>query len=250
MNDLRVEGVSVRFGDRLALDRVTVGFRPGEVSALTGPNGSGKSTLLDVIAGLRVPDSGKAAVPGRVGFVRQRAAVDKLLTPHENLRFFAAIHRIAEPDITGLLAAAGLSDRAHDRVGTLSGGMQRRVDLARALIVSPSVLLLDEPTAGLDPASRSAFVSLVHERTHADGMITVWVTHTPDEAANADAAFTMQDGRISRLPDASSSPRFAARTGSDPVEIVDGAAARRLAADAIDASKPFSCEPIGTGDDA
>ncbi len=175
---ISVRDVVVAYGDRRALDGVSLTVAPGAVVGLLGPNGSGKSTLLTTIAGLRAPQEGEVrvfgetpspAVRARIGVVFQETSLDPLMTLHETLwlhgRLFGLGGRALRQRIEALLEQFGLADRARDAVRTLSGGLKRRLELARALLPEPTVLLLDEPTSGLDPDSRRAFWELLR-RTH------------------------------------------------------------------------------------
>jgi ABC-2 type transport system ATP-binding protein len=171
---ISVRDAVVSYGDRRALDGVSLEVEAGAVVGLLGPNGSGKSTLLAVVAGLRRPDSGEARVfglpPGsdvrrRVGVVFQESCLDPLMTLEETLglhgRLFGMHGDNLRRSVESALGGFGLGGRAHEAVGTLSGGLRRRLELARALLPSPEVLLLDEPTTGLDPDSRRAFWELL-----------------------------------------------------------------------------------------
>ncbi|OGO52630.1 MAG: hypothetical protein A2148_06960 [Chloroflexi bacterium RBG_16_68_14] len=171
---ISVRELVVAYGDRRALDGVSLAVPQGTVVGLLGPNGSGKSTLLSVIAGLRPPQQGEVRVLGegrrparrrRVGVVFQESCLDPLMTLHETLwlhgRLFGLGGATLRRRIEELLEGFGLAERAREAVRTLSGGLRRRLELARALLPSPDVLLLDEPTTGLDPDSRRAFWELL-----------------------------------------------------------------------------------------
>ena len=166
---IEVRDLVVSYGERRALDGVSLSVPRRAVIGLLGPNGSGKSTLLSVVAGLRPPQEGEACLFGeplttagrrRVGVVFQETCLDPLMTLHETLwlhgRLFGLGGRELGRRIEELLERFGLAERARDAVRTLSGGLRRRLELARALLPSPQVLLLDEPTTGLDPDSRRA----------------------------------------------------------------------------------------------
>lgn len=171
---ISVRDLVVQYGERRALDGVSLDVTPGTVAGLLGPNGSGKSTLLSVVAGLRRPQSGDARIGGRplspevrrnVGVVFQQSCLDPLMTLHETLtlhgRLFGLGGAALRSRIETLLERFDLPARTHDTVATLSGGLRRRLELARALLTEPSVLLLDEPTTGLDPDSRRGFWELL-----------------------------------------------------------------------------------------
>jgi ABC-2 type transport system ATP-binding protein len=209
---LRLVDVTVRYRDRLAVDRVSLDVRRGEIVGLLGPNGSGKSTTLAVAAGVIDPASGAATVEGRtraadpaafalrVGLVPQEPAVYDELTAVENLAFFGELYGLAGNElrrrVVRTLSRVRLTDRAHDRVATFSGGMKQRLNLAAALLHDPPVLLLDEPTAALDPAGRDAlFADLTRFRD--DGHAILLTTHHLDEAeGGCDRVAVLENGRL------------------------------------------------------
>jgi len=198
------------------VDDLTLDVRRGEHLALLGPNGSGKSTALRLCAGLITPAAGTITfrvgadreprpihhplVRAKVGVVFQHPALDLALTARENLTLAARIHGIAGREararVDELLAFAGLDDRADDRGKDLSGGMRRRLDLARALVADPEVLLLDEPTAGLDAEHFERLWSRLDARRRATGLTLIAATHRPDEAARASRLVMIADGRL------------------------------------------------------
>ena len=188
---LAAVGVSKRLGTTLALRGVDVAVVPGEVVALRGPNGAGKTTLLHVLAGLLRPDDGTVIVDGaedptrpavraRIGFAPQPTALYDDLSVAENLAFFATLHgvpRAARPAAVARgLAFARLEARTAARAGTLSGGMRRRLHVAAAVVHAPAVLLLDEPTVGVDGASCAHLLAAVAALRDA-GTAVVWSTH-------------------------------------------------------------------------
>ena len=206
---LAVEEVSKSYGSVKALDKVSLHVARGEFVALLGPNGAGKSTLFQLLTGLFVPDAGRIEVAGFdmrhqarralacLGVVFQQATLDLDLSVVANLRFHARLHgmgRAARAHIDAELERIGLTARATDRARTLSGGNRRRVELARALLHDPVVLLMDEPTVGLDPAARAQLVEYVHSLcTHRDVGV-LWATHLVDEAESADRVIILHKG--------------------------------------------------------
>ncbi len=180
-----------------ALDDLSFSVNPGEYVALLGPNGAGKSTLLRLLAGLDRPDTGDVHTPPRadLAVVFQRPALDPLLTIRENLRLQAALYNV--PDAAAAAAERlGLTDRLNDRVATLSGGLARRADLARALLTQPKLLLLDEPTTGLDHEARAAFLDTLDAQRAADPALAIVLsTHLMDEAARATRVVMIDHGR-------------------------------------------------------
>ncbi|GIV58435.1 MAG: ABC transporter [Rhodothermaceae bacterium] len=200
------------YGDRRALDDVSLTVPAGERFGLLGPNGSGKTTLFRILATLLPPSEGTARVAGfdcvreaatvrrHLGVVFQSPALDPELTVSENLRFHAALYGLhgaeARQRIDTLLGRFGLADRAGDRAGTLSGGQQRRVDLARGLLHTPRVLLLDEPTTGLDPAARRAFWDTLDALQQEEHLTVIVATHLLDEAEACDRLALLDRGRL------------------------------------------------------
>ncbi len=201
---------------RTALVGVTITIRRGDWLGLLGPNGSGKSTLLRILATLDRADSGeidyfnapaalskgRTALRARLGVAFQRPALDPLLTVRENLILQASLSGVvrfeAEDKARAVAAEMNLSDRMHSRVATLSGGLARRADIARALLGDPEILLLDEPTAGLDLDSRASLIDLLDQRRAAPGrpLTIIMTTHMMDEAERAGRVALMHQGRI------------------------------------------------------
>ncbi len=184
---LAARGVSKAFEGRVALDGIDFEVGAGEVVALIGPNGAGKTTLLSILAGIAEPDSGQVEGNG-VAWVPQQAALYRRLSVRENLSLFAHLQRDAgqtdeDPDsmVTRMIELTGLGERADDRVGTLSGGNQQRVNIAIGLMAGPSVLLLDEPSVGLDPAQRERLWGFVLGLV-GEGTAVTFSTHDIQEA--------------------------------------------------------------------
>lgn len=209
---LEVHEVSKSYGPRKALDHVSVSVQPGEFVALLGPNGAGKSTLFQLLSGLFVADSGTIRVRGQdirrdpvpvlagIGVVFQQATLDLDLSVRANLRFHARLHGmradLAKTRIQEHLARLGLLERADDPARNLSGGNRRKVELARALLHQPAVLLMDEATVGLDPASRVQLLDYVLELRQTQGVGVLWATHLVDEAERADRVVVLHQGRV------------------------------------------------------
>jgi len=214
---LTVRDLSHHYGPRAAL--VGLGFHvdAGEMVGLLGPNGSGKSTALALLAGLQPSPAGRVAWaeasgeshPGgsvgyraRLGVVFQRPSLDRALTAEQNLQLAAQMQgiprRLARSRARDLLAWAGLEDRARDLVRTYSGGMQRRLEIARALVHEPSFMLLDEPTSGLDAASFERTWELLSRLRAEHGVALVVATHRPEEGALCDRLVVLDEGRVVR----------------------------------------------------
>lgn len=214
MSDFAVElsQVSYRYGEVRALDAVSLTVAPGALFGLLGPNGGGKTTLFRILATLLRPAEGTAHVFGldtrrepdavrrRLGVIFQHAALDEALTVRENLRFQGALYGLhgsaLDERLDVLLDAFGLADRRDDRVGTLSGGLQRRADLARGLLHQPDLLLLDEPTTGLDPVARRAFWQALDRLRRQEGTTMLVATHLLEEADTCDRVGILDRGRL------------------------------------------------------
>ena len=206
---IRVTELRKSFGSVRALDGVSFHAERGEVLGLLGPNGAGKSTALAICTGLIVPDSGSVqlgdagapcdpAARRLIGLAPQQIALYEDLTARENLVFLAKIHGVHDPvrRADELLDMVGLLPRARDRVRTYSGGMQRRLNLAAAIVHDPPVILLDEPTAGVDPQSRSGILELV-QRLSAEGRAVIYTTHYMEEAQRLCSRVAIVDqGRV------------------------------------------------------
>jgi ABC-2 type transport system ATP-binding protein len=208
---LSCDGLTYRFGDRLAVDGVTFGIAPGETYGLLGPNGAGKTTTIRMICALLNPESGSVAIAGRdvrddagakalVGYVPQELALYPDLTAAENLRFFGALYGLRGRDLQrrvgDVLELVDLVDRANDRVDSFSGGMKRRLNIGAGLVHGPTLLVLDEPTVGVDPQSRHAILSSV-QAFGTQGMAVLYTTHYMEEAQRlCDRVGIMDHGRL------------------------------------------------------
>jgi ABC-2 type transport system ATP-binding protein len=219
-----VRELRVRRGGRLVLPGISLEVAAGRVTGLLGPSGSGKTTLMRAIVGVQIVESGEVSVLGlpagapelrqRVGYVTQAPSVYGDLTVRENLRYFGRILRAPAERVDEALATVSLAERADQVVRTLSGGERSRVSLASALIGRPDLLVLDEPTVGLDPVLRRDLWQMFHEL--ADGGATLLVsTHVIDEAERCDDLVLLRDGNVI----ATGSPDdLLRRTGSDDLE--------------------------------
>ncbi|HEY1523673.1 MAG TPA: ABC transporter ATP-binding protein [Solirubrobacteraceae bacterium] len=197
---LSVASVSKRFGDRVALAPVSFDIHPGEIAAIIGPNGAGKTTLLSILAGVLEPTEGTLARSSErpMGWVPQQPAVYSKLSVAENLRLFARLEKLADPNAAALrmLQQIGLEDRGQDEVGTLSGGNQQRVNIGVGLLSEPAALLLDEPSASLDPRQRERlweFITTLAGR----GTAVVFATHNIVEVERyATRVLALVDGEL------------------------------------------------------
>ncbi|MPZ51995.1 MAG: ATP-binding cassette domain-containing protein [Acidimicrobiia bacterium] len=204
------KGLTKRFGDLLAVDDVGFSIAPGETYGLLGPNGAGKTTTISMICGLLSPDAGevrvmdeviKAGSPhgkGAIGLVPQDLALYPELTADENLRFFGSLQTVEDlPGRTDVvLDVIGLTDRRGDKVGDYSGGMKRRLNIGVALLHEPELLILDEPTVGVDPQSRNAILESV-EALSSEGTAVLYTTHYMEEAERlCDRVGIIDGGRL------------------------------------------------------
>lgn len=209
---LEVEGASKSYGNLEALAAVSLRVRAGEFVALLGPNGAGKTTLFQLLTGLFVADQGRISVDGfdirrdpvaalaRLGIVFQPATLDLDLSAEANLRFHGRLHGIVGREISRRireeLGRVGLTEQAQSACRTLSGGNRRKVELARALLSHPELLLMDEATVGLDPASRKLLLGYVHELCKERGLGVLWATHLVDEAERAQRVLVLHQGKL------------------------------------------------------
>lgn len=196
---LQARSLTKRFGARAALRAVSFELGSGERIGIIGPNGAGKTTLLSILAGVLEPDEGELSRPAReIGWVPQQPALYAKLSVAENLRLFARLERVADPDATvaRMLEQIALEGRADEEVGRLSGGNQQRVNIAIGLLSEPTVLLLDEPSASLDPRQRERlweFISALADR----GTTVVFSTHNVAEVERyATRVLLLADGEL------------------------------------------------------
>jgi ABC-2 type transport system ATP-binding protein len=209
---LSVEKVSHNYGARIALDEVSFDVAPGSFTVLLGLNGAGKSTLFSVITHLYVSRSGAVRIFGRdvarnsgaalaqLGVVFQQRTLDPDLSVAQNLAYHGALHGIGRRETRERgaiqLARVGLADRINEKVRFLSGGQMRRVEIARALLHRPRMLLLDEPTAGLDIKARAGILEVVRGLVADDGIGVLWATHLVDEIRDGDQVVVLHKGRV------------------------------------------------------
>jgi ABC-2 type transport system ATP-binding protein len=201
-----------RYGDRQAVDGVSFTIGPGETYGLLGPNGAGKTTTISMVCGLLQRDEGEVRVAGipmdidatyakaLIGYVPQDLAIYPDLTARENLRFFGRLQQLRGPAlddrVQAVLELTGLADRANDRTDTYSGGMKRRLNVGIGLLHEPKLLVLDEPTVGVDPQSRNAILEAVGA-LGASGMAVLYTTHYMEEAERlCDRIGIIDEGRI------------------------------------------------------
>jgi ABC-2 type transport system ATP-binding protein len=207
-----VENLTHRYGDRTALSGVSFSVRPGEIFGLLGPNGGGKSTLFKILSTLMRPSSGKAAICGydvdresaavrrRIGVVFQSQSLDRKLTVEENLTGQARLHGMSgakmRERIDTVLARLSLTERRGDLVETLSGGLKRRVEIAKGLLHRPEVLLMDEASTGLDPGARRELWRYILELRNTENVTVLLTSHILDEADKCDRLALIHEGRV------------------------------------------------------
>lgn len=235
---LDVQGVTHSYGKKTALNDISFSLDKGTFCALLGPNGAGKSTLFSILTRLFVADAGEITVAGhslgrepgkalaKIGVVFQQPTLDLDLTVSRNLKYFAALHGIsgrdAERRIAASLARVNMGERRGEKVRALNGGHRRRMEIARALIHDPAVLLLDEPTVGLDAETRGSITDHVHDLASEQGLTVLWATHLVDEVRPSDHLVVLHRGTIRAAGNAaeitsgsSVKERFLELTGGD-----------------------------------
>jgi ABC-2 type transport system ATP-binding protein len=209
---IEVQNLTHRYGDRVALSNVSFEVKKGEIFGLLGPNGGGKSTLFRILSTMMVPTEGKAILAGsdvvrdpaavrrHVGVVFQTQSLDKALTVEENLRAQGHLHGLSGTILRERMEAAmlrlGLLDRRKDLVDTLSGGLRRRVEIAKALLHRPQVLLMDEASTGLDPSARRDLSRHVEDLRQGEGVTILLTTHILEEADRCDRLVLLHQGNI------------------------------------------------------
>ena len=207
---LGVEGLGFSYGPRRALDGIDLDLREGEFKVLLGPNGAGKTTLFSLVTRLYTSPEGRILVDGsdlrrrpshalrRMGVVFQQPTLDLDLTVRQNLMYHAALHGLprarAGDRMNEELGRLGMAERAEERVRKLNSGHRRRVEIARALMHEPKLLLLDEPTVGLDVPTRRDIVDHVHGLARQAGIAVLWATHLIDEVRDGDSVFILHEG--------------------------------------------------------
>ncbi|MFI7679286.1 ABC transporter ATP-binding protein [Actinophytocola sp. NPDC049390] len=242
------EGLVKRYGDRAVVDHVGFHIGEGDAYGLLGPNGAGKTTTISMLVGLLPPDAGTVTVGGVsvaddpvaakrfVGYVPQEIALYPELSARENLRYFGRLYGIGRKELTErigeVLATVGLTDRGDDKVDTYSGGMKRRANIAVALLHRPRLLILDEPTVGVDPQSRAAILDQV-ERLVADGMALLYTSHYMEEVERVcNRVGIIDHGKV--IADGTKQELVSGLGGTDRVELVldgdTGLAAEKLRA--------------------
>ena len=209
---IHLDRITHNYGERLALENVSFDVHPAEIFGLLGPNGSGKTSLFRVLSTLMLPGGGRANIMGadvasapntvrrNIGAVFQAQSVDIKLTAAENLRHQGHLYglrgRALIQRMNEMLDRVGLADRANERVETFSGGMQRRVELAKGLLHRPSILLLDEPTTGLDPGARRDLWKYLAQLRDSEGVTVLVTTHLMEEAEKCDRLAILNEGRL------------------------------------------------------
>lgn len=234
---IEVRNLTHRYGDRTALADVSFDVRKGEIFGLLGPNGGGKSTLFRILTTMMAPAAGTASIAGKdvlregaavrrsIGVVFQTQSLDKALTVEENLRAQGHLHGLSGADLKSrmewVMARLTLTDRRKELAGSLSGGLRRRLEIAKALLHRPPILLMDEASTGLDPAARRDLSRNIEELRDRDGVTVLLTTHIMEEASCCDRLILLHEGNVA----ASGSPgELCARIGGDVVVLESGEA--------------------------
>jgi len=211
-NYIKIKELVKNYGSFRALDKISLDLNAGEYVSLLGPNGAGKTTLFQILTGLFVADEGDVeinqynikndavAALAQIGVVFQQLTLDMDISVIENLHFHANLHGISKKEFSQIseieLKQVNLWDRKDAKVRSLSGGQKRKVELARSLLHRPKLLLLDEPTVGLDPQSRRDLLDYVIKIKKERNMIVLWATHLVDEAEKSDKVIILDKGKI------------------------------------------------------
>jgi len=239
---IQVQNLTHRYGDRVALSNVSFEVKAGEIFGLLGPNGGGKSTLFRILSTMMAPTEGRATLAGHdverepaavrreVGVVFQTQSLDRALTVEENLRAQGRLHSLSGHLLRDRMDRAmerlGLKDRRRDLVETLSGGLRRRVEIAKALLHQPKILLMDEASTGLDPSARRDLSRHVETLRQQEGVTILLTTHILDEADRCDRLVLLHQGNIVAQ---GSSAELRSRIGGDVV-VLETADTQALAA--------------------
>lgn len=208
---LDLQSVGFHYGPKAALTDVSISINPAETVILLGPNGAGKTTLFSLICGLFAPDTGNILINGKsrlkqadalapLGIVFQSQTLDLDLSVEQNLLYYCSLHGISRKDAKTRIAAGlermDLSTRKQDKVRTLNGGHKRRVEIVRATLHEPSILLLDEPTVGLDIPTRTELIQYIHDLPQTQGCAILWATHLIDEIHDTDRVIMLHQGKL------------------------------------------------------
>jgi ABC-2 type transport system ATP-binding protein len=250
---VEARGLAKNYGKLEAVRGIDLSIAPGEVFGFLGPNGAGKSTTISILCTLLRPTGGQALVAGidvardpgavrsRIGLVFQDPSLDDQLTARENLEFHAFLYNVPRADrrerIDGVLDMVELTERADSQVRTFSGGMKRRLEIARGILHYPQVLFLDEPTLGLDPQTRNRIWAYLHDLRRREGITLFMTTHYMDEAEFCDRIAIIDHGQIIAL---GSPDELKAMVGGDVITITT----KEVAAAADQVRRTFEMEPI------
>jgi len=250
---IQVQNLTHRYGDRVALSNISFEVKGGEIFGLLGPNGGGKSTLFRILSTMMVPTEGKAILAGHdlerdaaavrreIGVVFQTQSLDRALTVEENLRAQGHLHSLSghllRDRMNRAMERLGLKDRRNDLVESLSGGLRRRVEIAKALLHQPKVLLMDEASTGLDPAARRDLSRHVENLREQEGVTILLTTHILGEADRCDRLVLLHQGQIVAQ---GSSAELRARIGGDVV-VLETADTNSLAANI---ERRFGLHPV------
>ena len=212
MNIIKVENITKRFKDKLVLDNISFDIEEGEIFGLIGPNGAGKSTLINIITNLMMADSGNVFVEGKnlledtiyiksiIGLVPQELAIIEQLTPYDNLEYFGYLYglsgKLLKDRINEALEFAGLVDVKKKKISKLSGGMKRRLNLAIAILNHPKILILDEPTVGVDPQSRNHIFDFLRKLSNENNTTIIYTSHYMEEVEHlCSKIFIIDEGK-------------------------------------------------------